>query len=74
MEKEERERLMFGCTKEDLDTPPMFPVSRRMLIMQILSDAQEEIARGNGERARQYINRAKYFLVDSDVVAQPKTV
>ena len=62
-EKKLREIKMYGCTREDLDTPPLFPVRKRMRIMQILSDAQEEIARGNSEIARQFINRAKYFLM-----------
>jgi hypothetical protein len=30
-----------------------------MAVMQILSDAQEELARGNAETARQYMNKAK---------------
>jgi len=33
-----------------------------MLAMSILSDAQECIARGKDETARQYINKAKYVL------------
>jgi len=35
-----------------------------MLAMSILSDAQECIACGMHDRARQYINRAKYVMHD----------
>jgi len=33
-----------------------------MLAMSILSDAQEELSRGEKEIARQYINRAKFII------------
>lgn len=32
--------------------------------MAILSDAQEELSRGNDETARQYMNKAKYFMTE----------
>ena len=35
---------------------------KSMLAMSILSDAQERIAVGHGDIARQYINRAKYII------------
>jgi len=52
----------FGCTVESmLKSKPAF-VDTEMYAVQILSDAQEELSRGNGEIARQYINKAKYFI------------
>lgn len=58
----EQAEMMFGCQVsdlvemvEDICGDPM------MLVMCILSDAQEELARGNAERARQYMNRAKWL-------------
>tara|TARA_R100001086_G_scaffold229551_2_gene149486 strand:- start:333 stop:587 length:255 start_codon:yes stop_codon:yes gene_type:complete len=46
-------------TSEMLDTGLTNPT---IVIMSELSDAQEELARGNSESARQRINRAKSFL------------
>jgi hypothetical protein len=61
------EQEMYGCSKADLDemiddalNPYMG--EHYMLAMSILSDAQERIAIGHGDIARQYINRAKYVI------------
>jgi hypothetical protein len=37
-------------------------VGLEMVVMSILSDAQELMHYGNTEEARQYMNRAKYIL------------
>ena len=67
MKTEQQIHLMYGCTKDDLDEliadsqdPLMGGLG--MLAMSILSDAQERIAIGHGDIARQYINRAKYII------------
>lgn len=67
MKTEQQIHLMYGCTKDDLDQliaeadePHMG--GKSMLAMSILSDAQERIAVGHGDIARQYINRAKYII------------
>lgn len=58
---------MYGCPQEWIDElitdwqePLMGGLTR--LAMSVLSDAQERIALGDGETARQYINRAKYII------------
>jgi len=63
----QRDELMYGMPKawleelmEDWQQPYMGGLS--MLAMSILSDAQECIAIGDGETARQYINRAKFVI------------
>jgi len=61
------EQQMFGCSKADLDekiAEELMPLmgGHYMLAMSILSDSQECIAIGMHDRARQYINRAKYVL------------
>ena len=58
---------MYGCSREELlevckDAQQPYMGGLTMLAMSILSDAQECIARGMDETARQYINRAKYVL------------
>lgn len=72
MKKAQREREMFGCTEHDLETfvrryvgntaLPLGFKSCKDAAKSILSDAQEEIAMGNGEHARKAINRAKWLL------------
>ena len=61
------ELLMFGCSKDDLDdmiNDEMRPLMGGcvMLAMSIMSDAQECIQVEMYDRARQYLNRAKYVL------------
>jgi len=67
MTTEEKQTLMYGCPQEWIDElvtdwqePLMGGLTR--LAMSVLSDAQERIALGDGETARQYINRAKYII------------
>lgn len=64
---EERQMFMYGCLSthldeaiEDADMPYMGGLP--MLVMSMLSDAQELIAMGASDKARQNINRAKYVL------------
>lgn len=63
---EDRHMKMYGCTQDDMvcmmNDPMNFIGGHGMLAMSILSDAQECIARGFYEIARQYINRAKYVI------------
>ena len=64
---------MFGCQTEDLDADLDKAVAVKMhgnrtqtltmLAMSLLSDSQEEIARGLDEQARKTINCAKYFIL-----------
>jgi hypothetical protein len=61
------EQEMYGCSKAELDemiADSIMPLmgEHYMLAMSILSDSQECIAIGMHNRARQYINRAKYVL------------
>jgi len=58
---------MYGCSLHDLINT--YDDARRpcmggttMLAMSILSDAQELIASGDANTARQYINRAKWII------------
>ena len=62
---------MFGCSMEDLDDMEKNNIYMKMhgleqgslwLACSILSDAQEVMAGGNTECARQFINRAKHLM------------
>ena len=58
---------MYGMTRQDMDdmiADEMHPLmgGHYMLAMSILSDAQECISIGLEDRARRYINRAKYVM------------
>ena len=66
-EKDKQYMVMYGIPKEWLDeliTDWQEPLmgGLTMLAMSILSDAQECIAIGQDNTARQYINRAKYVI------------
>ena len=70
-EREQRDVSMFGASSEDIRDMVETSIYRitseelhadAMMVMSILSDAQEVMAHGNVETARQYINRAKYVL------------
>lgn len=58
----EEEMKMFGATIADLVKSKPEMISDLDYAISILSDAQECISMESGERARQYINRAKYFI------------
>lgn len=71
MKKAQKEREMFGCTEHDLKTFMRRQVEVGGLLgfksckdaaKYLLSDAQEEMARGDIEGARKTINRAKWLL------------
>lgn len=70
MTQAEREIAMFGCAKSTLDEVAAnaqawdWGCERgvKSIALSILSDAQEFVELGEGERARQQINRAKYLL------------
>lgn len=62
---------MFGCSMEELDHMEKHNIYMDMhgkeqgsiwLACSILSDAQEVMAGGNTECARQFINKAKHLL------------
>jgi len=66
-EKDKQYMVMYGIPKEWLDeliTDWQEPLmgGLTMLAMSVLSDAQERIALGHDDIARQYINRAKYII------------
>ena len=70
-ERDERDHNMFGASSADIRDMVETSIYRLasvdlhadgMMVMSILSDAQEAMAHGDVETARQYINRAKYVL------------
>jgi hypothetical protein len=67
MTKEEKSMAMFGLPDMEAayDALAIMPfVKPEMTAISILSDAQEEIERGNKETARQFINRAKWIIIN----------
>tara|TARA_R100001015_G_C4634516_1_gene201169 strand:+ start:4516 stop:4764 length:249 start_codon:yes stop_codon:yes gene_type:complete len=56
------ERIMFGCTINDLDMLVEECISIEVLILSILTQAQDAMLEGKLEEASQYINRSKYML------------
>jgi hypothetical protein len=72
-EKDKQYMVMYGIPKEWLDeliTDWQEPLmgGLTMLAMSVLSDAQERIALGHDDVARQYINRAKYIIKQMEQV------
>ena len=70
-EREQRDVSMFGMSSDELREMAETSLYRAgtdnrhgdaMLVMSMLSDAQEVMAYGDVETARQYINRAKYLI------------
>lgn len=64
---EKRQVSMFGCTTAQMREAVEESLSFRfsgpaMYAMSMMSDAQEEIARGLDEDARQTLNRAKWIV------------
>lgn len=71
MTKEELEKRIYGCSIEDLRRSLADSIAVKlnaggypMVAMSILSDAQEMLAAGQAERARQEINRAKWVITE----------
>ncbi len=72
----EWERQCYGCDKEtflkSVDESLGVKLARPedpsggigMVVMSLLSDAQEEVERGMSEEARQTINRAKLLIIE----------
>jgi hypothetical protein len=59
------ETSMFGCTIEAMESycdSELKISTYQMLAMSMMSDAQEAMARGQLEYARQLLNRAKWVL------------
>jgi hypothetical protein len=56
------EQQCYGCSSTDLDAMEGGMMEGKMLIGSILSDVQEAMENGQHELARQFLNRAKYFL------------
>jgi len=68
-EQDQRQVKMFGCTsaelKESVEASPTFKFDgAAMIVASMLSDAQEELAHGMSEEARQTLNRAKFVLFE----------
>jgi len=64
-ETEKHQHDMFGGLNQDQireHVQDKDTFGKLMYAMSVLSDAQEEVARGNAEVARQYINRAKFII------------
>ena len=62
---------MYGCSREELlevckDAQQPYMGGLTMLAMSILSDAQECIAVGRNDMARQFINRAKFVISQNE--------
>ena len=67
MQTDEQQIKMYGCTVADMRATVEESLDLRfgggaMVAMSMLSDAQEEVARGMQEHARQTINRAKWVI------------
>ena len=71
VERDQRDHSMFGMSSADIRDMVETSIYRLasvdlhadgMMVMSILSDAQEAMLHGDVETARQYINRAKYVL------------
>tara|TARA_R110000868_G_scaffold5805_5_gene34027 strand:- start:1860 stop:2111 length:252 start_codon:yes stop_codon:yes gene_type:complete len=63
----DRERNCFGATIQEIRTSienslTFKHIGYHSVAMSVMSDAQEEMERGNLENARQLINRAKWVL------------
>ncbi len=75
--REQRERAMYGATIEAIKSANSMtiytdPLSVNLLAMSILSDAQAVLEfEQDAEKARQYINRAKYFMSHVSEMVHP---
>lgn len=63
MDQKQREILMFGCPLAGIDAADDKALGHPMMrVMSVLSDAQEVLAHGDAERARQMMNIAKHLI------------
>jgi hypothetical protein len=74
---QEKQIRMYGETVEEMRKAVMFtdlndPASLVMYAMGILSDAQEELILGDPERARKYMNKAKYFMSEANYILRSR--
>lgn len=72
-----KDLLIYGMTREDIREQYMESITARisgleMVVMGILSDAQELLAMGRGESARKQMNVAKFIL--SEMMSAKETV
>ena len=68
-DKEKIQTKMFGMTLDEVKKEPWFAGNGNlqedlMYAMQILSDAQHVMAHGQTEEARQFINKAKFWIAE----------
>jgi hypothetical protein len=62
-EKYKWDMQAMGCSRKELEDYAEDAISSpKMLIMSILSDAQEELNMDHKDTARQFINRAKHLI------------
>lgn len=61
----DKDLQMFGCYREyiDADIADMIVPDPLMYAMSVLSDSQE-VMKNNPEKARQYVNIAKYVMMN----------
>ena len=64
-----KDLLMFGMSREDIKQQYMDSITARvsgleMVVMGVLSDAQELLAMGRQESARKQMNIAKFILCE----------
>lgn len=60
---DQKQILMFGCLRSEIDRADAEALGHPMMrIMGLMSDAQEQMAMGNNESARQTLNVAKYLI------------
>lgn len=60
---EQKQIAMFGCIKTEIDRADAEALGHPMMrIMGLMSDAQEQMAMGMNESARQTLNVAKYLI------------
>ncbi len=72
-----KDLLIYGMTREDIREQYMESITARisgleMVVMGVLSDAQELLAMGHGESARKQMNVAKFIL--SEMMSAKETV
>ena len=72
----ERESNCYGMSTEDIREQYMNSITARcsgleMVVMGVLSDAQELLAMGRGESARKQMNVAKFILSEMMSAKEP---
>ncbi len=65
--KQVREQAVYGCDIEDFVDSVVESITYKlsganMIVAGLMSDAQEQMAHGDAEGARQTLNRAKHLL------------